>query len=221
MGQSITELINYDLPQFRESIDIYESSFPSNETRSAEKVEEMLKSDDNYHLYIFLSQHEVAGISLMYTFKDLRMGLLDYMAVTPNNQGKGIGTALFNFTLKKFQLNVLKGIGLLMEIQNENVPDQEEKDKRIRRIRFYSRLGVKILDGVNYWLPPLQPEIESEEMYLMIRPLVKMPYLSKASTISIIDAIHTHDVLLLSVPAVKEMLAVLGPLNHSFLVVLE
>jgi hypothetical protein len=32
---------------------------------------------------------------------------------------------------------------------------------------------------------------------------------------------YDQDVLPLAVPAVKEMLAVLGPLNHSFLVVLE
>ena len=34
-------------------------------------------------------------------------------------------------------------------------------------------------------------------------------------------SMYDQDVLLLSVPAVKEMLAVLGFVNHSFLVVLE
>ena len=81
-----------------------------------------------------------------------------------------------------------------LEIQKENVPNlrETELEKRLRRINFYKQLGVKNLEGVNYLLPPLQPNAETEEMYLMIRPLVKTLYLSKESTIGFIEAIYSR-----------------------------
>lgn len=130
----------------------------------------------------------------MYTFKDLGFGLLDYMAVTPDCQNEGIGTEIFKFTLDEFKSYIPKGIGLLLEIQRENVPDLQETEieKRVKRINFYKRLGVKNLEGVNYLLPPLRPNAQTEEMYMMIRPLMKTLYLSKESTVGVIDAIYSR-----------------------------
>lgn len=189
------KIIDFHSPHFAESIRLYEHSFPPYETRATEKIEEMLRCDDNYHLFASLNiDNKVIGISLMYTFKDLGFGLLDYMAVTPDSQNKGIGTEIFKFTLDEFKSYIPNGIGLLLEIQKENVPDLQaiEIEKRVKRINFYKRLGVKNLEGVNYLLPPLQPNAETEEMYMMIRPLMKTLYLSKESTIGFIDAIYSR-----------------------------
>ena len=41
-------------------------------------------------------------------------------------------------------------------------------------------------------LPPLQPNAQAEEIYMMIRPLVKTLYLSKKSVVSFIDAIYSR-----------------------------
>ena len=168
------KITDFDSPQFAESMRIYEYSFPRYETRETEKIKEMLRCDDNYHLFASLNiDNKVIGISLMYTFKELGFGLLDYMALTPDCQNKGIGTEIFNFTLDEFNSYVPNGTGLLLEIQKENVPDLQEIEikNRVRRINFYKRLGVKNLEGVNYLLPPLQPDAETEEMYIMIRPV--------------------------------------------------
>jgi GNAT superfamily N-acetyltransferase len=182
-------------PQFAESIRLYEHSFPPYETRATEKIKEMLRCDNNYHLFASLGiDNKVIGISLMYTFKDLGFGLLDYMAVTPDCQNKGIGTEIFKFTLDEFKSHIPNGIGLLLEIQKENIPDLEETErkKRVKRINFYKQLGVKNLEGVNYLLPPLQPNSQTEEMYMMIRPVMKTLYLSKESTTGVIDAIYSR-----------------------------
>ena len=78
------KITDFDSPQFAESIRIYEQSFPPYETRPIEKIKEMLRCDDNYHLFASLCiNNKVIGISLIYTFKELGFGLLDYMAVTP------------------------------------------------------------------------------------------------------------------------------------------
>ncbi len=151
----------------------------------------MLKHDENYHLYVSIEHNSVVGISLMYAFKDLRFGLLDYIAVIPSYRGKDVGKDLFNFTLEKFGFLVFNGIGLLMEIQKEEGLLPEENAIRKNRISFYALLGSKVLVGVNYRLPPLRYGVGVEEMYLMIRPLRDIRQLSKASVIRFVRAIYS------------------------------
>jgi GNAT superfamily N-acetyltransferase len=187
----IKEIDDFDSFEFEQSIEIYKCSFPSNETRPVERVVVMLKNDNNYHLFISVHNNSVVGISLMYIFKSLRIGLLDYIAVIRNYRRRGIGEELFNFTLEEFDSLVFNGIGLLMEIQREHVLDPEESVIRKNRISFYTLLGAKILEGVNYLLPPMRNGVEAEEMYLMIRPLGEVHHLSKASVVRYIRAIYS------------------------------
>jgi predicted N-acetyltransferase YhbS len=177
------EVENFESDEFKQSIAIYESSFPSNEKRSSEKVTEMLQNNENYHLIISRNNETVIGISLMYAFSHLNIGFLDYMAVIPTYQRQGIGKKLFDFTLEKLSSVISNGIGLMMEIQRENVQDLQEVFLRKNRIKFYMNLGAKILDGADYLLPPLQYGIEPEEMYLLLRPFSEIHYLSKQSVI--------------------------------------
>lgn len=187
----IKELDDFGSSEFQQCIEIYNSSFPSNETRPVQKVVEMLKHYENYHLYVSIENDSVVGISLMYTFKDLRFGLLDYIAVIPSYRGKDVGKDLFNFTLEKFGFLVFNGIVLLMEIQKEEGLLPEDSAIRKNRISFYTLLGSKVLVGVNYLLPPLECDAGVEEMYLMIRPLRDIRQLSKASVIRFVHAIYS------------------------------
>ncbi|HXX96041.1 MAG TPA: GNAT family N-acetyltransferase [Candidatus Bathyarchaeia archaeon] len=177
-GTAIKEIKDFDSSEFKQSREIYKSSFPLNETRSSEKVVELLENDKDYHLFSYLYDNSVVGISLMYIFRSLSVGLLDYMAVIPNHQGKGIGMELFKFSLEQFSSVTCNGIGLLMEIQREDVPDPLESNLRKRRVRFYAKNGARVLDGVNYLLPPIHAGMMAEEMYLMIRPLRHIHFLS-------------------------------------------
>jgi GNAT superfamily N-acetyltransferase len=185
------EIVDFDSPEFEQCIKIYKSSFPLNETRAVERVVTMLKDDLNYHLFISKKNNSVVGMSLMYIFKSLKIGLLDYMAIISTYRGRGIGKELFKFTFDKFCSLINNGIGLLMEIQIEEVNDPEENAIRKNRIRFYTRLGAKLLEGVNYLLPQFQNGIMPENMYLMIRPIEDIPYLSKVSVVGYICAIYS------------------------------
>jgi GNAT superfamily N-acetyltransferase len=187
----IKEINDFGSFEFEQSMAIYKSSFPSNETRPVERVIVMLRKDENYHIFVALKDNSVVGISLMYIFRSLRIGLLDYMAVIPNYRRRGIGEELFKLTFEKFGSLVSNGIGLLMEIQRQNVLDSEENLVRKNRIRFYTRLGANVLEGVNYLLPPIRNGIEPEEMYLMIRPLGEVHHLSRASVVKYIRAIYS------------------------------
>jgi GNAT superfamily N-acetyltransferase len=184
------EVKDFESIEFKQSLELYKSSFPPNETRSIEKVVAMLKGDKDYHLFITKNNNYVVGISLLYVFRSLNIGLLDYMAVAPNLQRRGIGKNLFRFTLQWCSSQIVNIIGLLMEIQKENVPDQRERHIRKNRISFYARLGAKVLDGVNYLLPS-QDNSEPEEMYLMIAPLTEINCLPKSSVIQYVSSLYS------------------------------
>jgi GNAT superfamily N-acetyltransferase len=188
----IKEIKDYNSFEFKQSIDIYESSFPFNETRPFEDIVNMLRNDKNYHLIVSLNNNSVIGISLMYIFRSLNIGLLDYMAISPSYRGQGLGKEIFNFTFEKLCSIITNGIGLLIEIQKENnLLDHQEMTIRKNRIGFYNKLGAKLLDKVNYLLPPIYPSNKEEEMYLMIKPIKKIYYLSKEQVIQYINIIYS------------------------------
>ena len=85
----IKEIKDYNSFEFKQSINIYENSFPFNETRPFEDIVNMLRNDKNYHLIVSLNNNSVIGISLMYIFRSLNIGLLDYMAISPSSEDKG------------------------------------------------------------------------------------------------------------------------------------
>ena len=187
------EVHDFDTVEFREAINLYDSSFPPNEntTRPIGMVVEMLKRDENYHLYASLNHNKVVGILLMYVFRSLRIGLLDYIAVHREYQGRRIGKRLFEFTLEKLKSEVTNPTGILIEVQKVNAVSPHERNLRERRLKFYITMGAKIMDRVNYIFPPIQSGFSSEEMYLMIRPLAELHSLPKESVVRYIHAIYS------------------------------
>ena len=180
----------FNSSQFIEAISLYRSSFPLNETRPFGKVIEMLKDDTNYQLFVFLDDDSVVGISLMYIFRTLSVALLDYMAVKEEYQRRKIGKKLFDYTFEKFRSAIPNGVGVLMEIQRATDLDPD-RNKREDRIRFYMREGAKILDEVDYLIPPIQKGMKPELMYLMIKPIKEIEYLLSKSVIQYITAIYS------------------------------
>jgi GNAT superfamily N-acetyltransferase len=185
------EINYYDNKLLKQGLDIYLTYFPPQETRPLEKTISMIQKDDNYHILVAIQHETVIGISLFYIFPSLKFGLLDYMAIIKEFQGKGIGSKLFNFTFDIFSSGISDGIGLLMEIQKDNVQNIEENKIRKNRIKFYINLGCKFLHGINYLLPS-QIGGQPEEMYLMIKPIKNIKSLSKFDIFKIVKAIYSN-----------------------------
>lgn len=195
---AILKLTDLNSSEFKCSLEIYKSSFSPNETRPIEKVVEMLQNDKNYELFCCLKDNSVVGISLLYTFRSLGIGLLDYMSVIPYYRGQGLGKEIFQATFKNFLSSAPpNATGLLIEVQREedttNNLQQAEINTRKNRIMFYSKMGARILDGVSYLLPPLQHNNndQPEEMYLMIKSLKEIYYLPRNSVIQYIETIYS------------------------------
>lgn len=169
--------------EFEELRNIYVSTFPLESTKQIDMfinhINRMLRYNNSYHLFVVLEEGKMIGISLLYVFKYLKLALLDYMAIIPNFQGHGIGRKLFEFTHDEFNRLIPDNIGMFLEVPKENVLDPDEKLRREKRIQFYSRLGVKVLDEVNYLLPIEKGDIE--EMYSMIKSSTNITWISKKS----------------------------------------
>jgi GNAT superfamily N-acetyltransferase len=157
MSIIIKEIKNLTHKEFEELSVIYLSTFPLENARHLDiylnHIYDMLKNDSRYHLYVAIEDSSMIGISLLYIFEDLKMALLDYMAVIPTFQRRGVGGKLFEFTNNELNRLLPDSVGMLLEVPKENVSDSDEWQRRKRRIQFYSSLGVKVLKGVNYLLP--------------------------------------------------------------------
>ncbi|HZA69724.1 MAG TPA: GNAT family N-acetyltransferase [Nitrososphaeraceae archaeon] len=190
----IKEIKNLTSAEFEELRSIYVSTFPLENAKHLDTyinhIHDMLRNDNRYHLYAAIEERSMIGISLLYIFDNLKMALLDYMSVTPNFQRRGIGRMLFEFTNNELNRCVPDNIGMLLEVPKEDVSDPDEILRRKRRIRFYSRLGVKVLKSVNYLLP-IQVDGDTEEMYLMIKLSKNITWISKKNTVDFIDSVYT------------------------------
>jgi len=190
----IKEIKNLTHEEFEELRNIYLSTFPLKNAKQLDgyinHIYDMLRYDNRYHLYAALEDRFMIGISLLYVFENLKMALLDYMAITPNFQRGGIGRKLFEFTDNKFNHLIPDNIGMLLEVPKETVSDLDERLRRKRRIQFYSRLGVKVLRGVNYLLP-IQIDGDVEEMYLMIKLSKNITWIPKKSIANFINSIYS------------------------------
>jgi GNAT superfamily N-acetyltransferase len=190
----IKEIRNLTHTEFEELRNIYLSTFPLENAKQLDvymsHIYDMLRNENRYHLYAAVEDSSMIGISLLYIFEYLKMALLDYMAVIPNFQRRGIGRKLFEFTNNELNLCIPDNIGMLLEVPKENVPDPDEWLRRKKRIQFYSRLGVKVLKGVNYLLP-IQIDGDVEEMYLMIKLSKNITWISKKNIADFIDSVYT------------------------------
>jgi hypothetical protein len=111
------------------------------------------------------------------------------MAVTPNFQRRGIGKKLFEFINNEFNHCIPDNIEMFLEVPKENVFNPDELLRK-RRIQFYSRLGVKLLRGVNYLLP-IQIDGDVEEMYLMIKLTKNISWISKKNIANFINSVYS------------------------------
>src|ERR671919_990906 len=195
MVMVIKEIKNLTHKEFEEISNIYLSTFPLENAKHLDiylnHIFDMLKNDSRYHLYVAIKDRSMIGISLLYIFEELKMALLDYMAVLPTFQRRGIGRKLFEFTNNEFNRIVPDNIGMLLEVPKENVFDPDELLIRKRRLLFYFRLGVKVLKGVNYLLPIQVDGDAAEEMYLMIKLSKNITWISKKIIADFINSVYT------------------------------
>lgn len=155
------KVINDDT--FKSFINIYKDSFPENQKLPLDIVSQ--RTQENTHqIFGGFLDNQVVLIAILHLLKGTDFILLIYLATDSNFRGQGIATEFMNYILN-WAINNHKY--LLIEVENPDFGN--DKDKKIRRIKFYTKLGALELKNVNYILPPLSGNIYTE-MKLLLMP---------------------------------------------------
>ena len=157
------EINHSESEYFHAGMDIYLNAFPSNERHSVKTIEERLDAGKS-QMFVGLNEGKVITICLLFNLSDSEFILLDYMAVSNEFRGKGIGGKFLRYLTK-----LLKKINKYLVLEVENPEHGDNKEQRKSRIEFYKKNGAVKLKDVRYILPALDGKSPTE-MNLMVLP---------------------------------------------------
>jgi GNAT superfamily N-acetyltransferase len=126
---------------------LYEEAIPASERKSRAQIASMMREPGYRFLAAFVAERLV-GFAIVYRFRGERLSLLEYMAVDPAHRSQGIGGQLFRAALGLSDAET----PLLLEVDSDREPS-EDHSQRVKRKRFYNRLGCREIAGLNYILP--------------------------------------------------------------------
>lgn len=150
---------------FREFYRIYAESIAMREQKSESWLCEMVHNPRNKILVMKREGH-VKGFSIL--FLSSSFGLLEYMAVGPEDRNRGLGAEIFRYSMEHAVTPDGKPVPILLEVDSDR-EDSPDRELRKRRQQFYRRLGCLRIGGLHYILP-LAGEGPPPEMDLMIYP---------------------------------------------------
>ncbi|MCC6446647.1 MAG: GNAT family N-acetyltransferase [Armatimonadetes bacterium] len=156
-------------------LDLYQQSFPLTEQILISRFIDTLKKkaigqEENQIFLAALDGEGRFAAMAQYSLRpDCRAAYLVYLAVALEMRGQGAGSKVYREIIGRvaaFQPPVRMAV---FEVEGpEEAASPEERDLSERRIRFYKKLGAKLLCGVSYsqtvgWLPEIK-------MRLMVHP---------------------------------------------------
>jgi GNAT superfamily N-acetyltransferase len=137
---------------------IYEDSIPANERKPTDALRALASSPD--HLILVASRGDTA-LGFLLLFIGESAALLEYLAVAAAARGGGIGALLFDRARREAAPRAL-----LVEVEAD-LEGGEDQAMQVRRLGFYSRLGCRRVEGLDY-VSPLSPPSETPPMYLLV-----------------------------------------------------
>jgi GNAT superfamily N-acetyltransferase len=161
---------------------IYEKSFPIEVSVPPEVIVALIEKEDHrdfgavFHIGAALQDDVVVGGAVFIFLRRCNIGFINYIFVESGRRGRGIGEFIYHrlrsvlerdaMTLNKRQLE-----GIVFEVEREDSTTAlGEPTERVRRLRFFGRMGAVILKGLDYVQPPLHAGEGPLPMYLMFDP---------------------------------------------------
>ncbi len=169
----------------RKAFELYSLTAEQFEPYPETMVVNLLKTDPNYVLYVAKKDQLFVGIVLLYFFNELKICFLDFMAVIPQKQGKGIGSAMFQSIIKDVNTTT-DFVGIMFLVLQENQNLNSDQEIRKKRIRFYSKMGAKKLENIFIPLPP----DGKKKAYLMFYSFTKINSFSNYMVVKYINSIY-------------------------------
>ena len=140
---------------------LYECSFPTEELRDFDGLFER-----NPSILVARKGDVLLGFSIFRVLEEASLGYLWYLCVDQSARGGGIGRQLYQRTLDSLKNgNGLKG--LIFEVERLDSESHPVYGNPIRRVKFYERLGARLILGYDYRQPPIPPygEVPLQLMY--------------------------------------------------------
>jgi acetoin utilization deacetylase AcuC-like enzyme/ribosomal protein S18 acetylase RimI-like enzyme len=141
----------------------------------AERIPELLRGQAELGQRTLLltaenTQGRMLGFALVFHYTDRNLSLLDFLVVDPASRRRGIGGALYE-ALREY-LQKLRSRGLYFEVRPDTAelePDPAQRRRNRERIRFYERLGARVIAGTAY--QDRRPGRSEGEPFLMVDTL--------------------------------------------------
>jgi GNAT superfamily N-acetyltransferase len=146
----LEQLKSCDEPAFRELYEIYAASIVARERKPQEWICKMVRSPE-YRVWVMKSAGRVTGFSIVFLPSAGHFALLEYMAVAAERRNSGVGSELFQQSMRAV-LSEGRSLPVLLEIDSDREAGDDQQI-RTRRQRFYRRLGCVQVSGLQYILP--------------------------------------------------------------------
>lgn len=156
---NIYQILPENLPStdFSDCIAIYKQAFPKNERVSVKILTYRILNNQEI-FYCIKQNHKILGFACFFLFNDYKSCLLDYIVISPENQGKKVGS----FFLESLKQILFKKYGIefiICELERPNNYDSsasEGTSTLYKRIQWYQNHKFKCLWDYLYFLPNLE-----------------------------------------------------------------
>lgn len=147
---------------------IYDDSFPPHERADFSFLVDCLASGARW-FFVATRDDALLGFAMIVPFVTRDIHLLEYLAVSRDARGAGIGGKLLDGVTAAIR-HSQSAIGILLEAEPDDEGDADERALRARRIAFYARHGAQAVDAPNYRVP-LADRAGTMRMRLLWLPL--------------------------------------------------
>ena len=159
---------------FAEAIAILHESVASEALLPERRFYDLL-AGGQYQLFAYVQDEDVQGFALVYFSVQLRFAWLDYFAIRSDLRGRGLGSELFREIVHLAGNESPRLDWLLFEVDDDYEGDAQREADCIRRVRFYRRLGARVLENVPYKFPSaVTSPIRMRLMACQLHPIAKL-----------------------------------------------
>jgi len=182
----LREIVSVHDPMLQPCRQLYESSFPADERVPTEALNRALErramGDEPWsgqqRLAVSLLGSRFAGFCSFAGLLDLESsapehyGAVFYMAVVPELRGRGAGRFMFQCIQTMLAADACwrgaKASGLILEVERPDMAhDAGDRQTCEKRIKFYERLGCRLLQRIDYVQPTLDTGLRPLRLHLM------------------------------------------------------